>query len=85
MKILSNLITFTILLCMCSTVHAQYTDVINSNRPGASQSAFSVGTKVLQFEVGPYMIKENEVSIQSMKSLDMGLILQPIMVFGKKL
>ena len=58
MKILSNLITFTILLCMCSTVHAQYTDVINSNRPGASQSAFSVGTKVLQFEVGPYMIKE---------------------------
>ena len=59
MKPLSKLITFLILLCLCSLAHAQYTDVINSNRPGASQSAFSVGTKVLQFEVGPYMIKEN--------------------------
>ncbi len=58
MKILSNLITFTTILFVSSTVQAQYTDVINSNRPGASQSAFSVGTKVLQFEVGPYMIKE---------------------------
>jgi hypothetical protein len=58
MKILSNLITFTAILFVSSTVQAQYTDVINSNRPGASQSAFSVGTKVLQFEVGPYMIKE---------------------------
>ena len=52
-----NLITFTAILFVSSTVQAQYTDVINSNRPGASQSAFSVGTKVLQFEVGPYMIK----------------------------
>lgn len=58
MKILSKLITFIALCCVCSTAQAQYTDVINSNRPGASQSAFSVGTKVLQFEVGPYMIKE---------------------------
>ena len=37
---------------------AQYTDVINSNRPGASQSAFSVGTKVLQFELGSYYVRE---------------------------
>lgn len=37
---------------------AQYTDVINSNRPGASQSAFSVGTKVLQFELGSYFVRE---------------------------
>lgn len=36
----------------------QYTDVINSNRPGVSRSAFSVGTNVVQFEVGPYMVKE---------------------------
>ena len=58
MKILSNLITFTALFCVYHTAQAQYTDVINSNRPGVSQSAYSVGTKVLQFEVGPYMIKE---------------------------
>lgn len=36
----------------------QYTDVINSNRPGASRSAFSVGKNVVQFEVGPYFVKE---------------------------
>ncbi|TXE12098.1 transporter [Seonamhaeicola algicola] len=42
------------------TIHAfsQYTDVINSNRPGVSRSAFSVGKNVVQFEVGPYFVKE---------------------------
>lgn len=37
---------------------SQYTDVINSNRPGVSRSAFSVGTNVAQLEVGPYIIEE---------------------------
>ncbi|MCB4808583.1 transporter [Tamlana sp. 62-3] len=37
---------------------SQYTDVINSNRPGVSRSAFSVGTNVAQLEVGPYMVNE---------------------------
>ena len=37
---------------------AQYTEVINSNRPGVSKSAFSVGTNVAQLEVGPYYVKE---------------------------
>jgi hypothetical protein len=37
---------------------SQYTDVINSNRPGVSKSAFSVGTNVAQFEIGPYFLKE---------------------------
>jgi hypothetical protein len=40
---------------------SQYTDVINSNRPGVSRSAFSVGTNVVQFEVGPYIIKEERI------------------------
>ena len=30
----------------------QYTETINSNRPGSSQGAFSVGKNVLQFEFG---------------------------------
>jgi len=48
-----------ILLSLVSTqAFCQYTDVINSNRPGVSRSAFSVGTNVAQFEVGPYIIKE---------------------------
>lgn len=37
---------------------SQYTDVINSNRPGTSKSAFSVGTNVAQFEFGPYILNE---------------------------
>jgi hypothetical protein len=39
--------------------YSQYTEVINSNRPGVSISAFSVGTNVVQFEVGPYLLNEN--------------------------
>ena len=35
-----------------SIATAQYTDLINSNRPGFSQGAFSVGKRVLQFEAG---------------------------------
>jgi len=34
------------------TVSAQYTETINSNRPGFSQGAFSVGTQVIQLETG---------------------------------
>ena len=32
--------------------HAQYTEVINSNRPGRSVSAYAVGTNVVQLESG---------------------------------
>jgi len=55
------LITFFSLLCF--NVFAQYTDVINSNRPGVSRSAFSVGTNVIQLEVGPYFVKEEHTPI----------------------
>jgi len=51
----------TLILIICLTTFnsfSQYTEVINSNRPGVSRSAFSVGTNVLQFEVGPYIINE---------------------------
>jgi hypothetical protein len=37
---------------------AQYTDVINSNRPGKSMSAYAVGKTVIQGEIGVYGIKE---------------------------
>lgn len=37
---------------------AQYTDIINSNRPGKSISAFSVGQTVIQAELGINGIKE---------------------------
>ena len=38
--------------------YAQYTDVINSNRPGESMSAYAVGKSVLQLESGVNMIKQ---------------------------
>lgn len=37
----------------------QHTDQINSNRPGETMSAFSVGKSVFQVETGFYGIKEN--------------------------
>lgn len=41
------------LLCLCTfSLRAQYTDVINSNRPGNSYSAYAVGTGVIQGENG---------------------------------
>lgn len=39
-------------------ITAQYTDMINTNRPGVSQGAFSVGTNVLQLETGFSLGKE---------------------------
>jgi len=39
--------------------YGQHTDQINSNRPGETMSAFSVGKSVFQIESGIYGIKEN--------------------------
>ncbi|WP_298496398.1 transporter [uncultured Algibacter sp.] len=51
--------TLFFLLSLATTqAFCQYTDVINSNRPGVSRSAFSVGTNVAQLEIGPYILKE---------------------------
>ncbi|WP_303317738.1 transporter [Flavivirga abyssicola] len=47
-----------LLMLISIQAYCQYTDVINSNRPGVSRSAFSVGTNVAQLEVGPYFTKE---------------------------
>lgn len=45
---------FLLLLTFCSvlTINAQYTDIINSKRPGFSESPYSIGTDVFQFETG---------------------------------
>ena len=65
---LSKFSLIILITLIFNQAYSQYTDVINSNRPGVSRSAFSVGTNVLQFEAGPYILKEkhtpllNEVS-----------------------
>jgi hypothetical protein len=48
---ISTLIIFSLI---GFTANAQYTETINSNRPGASQGAFAVGTGVIQLEAGGY-------------------------------
>ena len=48
----------TSFLIISTSQYAQYTDIINSNRPGKSMSAFSVGKTVIQAEVGLYGIRE---------------------------
>jgi hypothetical protein len=51
---------FAISLFLLPTVHyGQYTDAINSNRPGESMSAFAVGKTVLQVETGVFGIQES--------------------------
>lgn len=52
-----NLIISSILLTPY-LFFGQHTDVINSNRPGETMSAFSVGKSVIQAEVGVYGINE---------------------------
>lgn len=57
---MTSLKTYVFLMVFAFTLngYSQYTEVINSNRPGVSQSAFSVGTNVVQFEAEPYMLNE---------------------------
>ena len=45
--------------------YAQYTEVINSNRPGASYSAFAVGKNVLQGEAGFYYERQDHSLLET--------------------
>ncbi|OWP83810.1 hypothetical protein BWK59_08585 [Flavobacterium davisii] len=58
MKSIKHLIV-TIYLIAFNQLTAQYTDEINTNRPGNSAGAFSVGKKVLQVEAGVYYANES--------------------------
>lgn len=56
MRLLQKLWILTLVL-MTSSLYAQYTGVINSNRPGFSESPYSVGTGVYQFETSLFYRK----------------------------
>lgn len=62
MKILRSLLTLLISFSFF-TAFGQYTEVINSNRPGVSESAFSVGKGILQFEAGAFTVKEEHTPL----------------------
>lgn len=58
-----------VLLVLPFSISAQYTEMINTNRPGGSQGAFSVGKKVLQFETGLSFGKEEHELLQTETNL----------------
>ena len=50
---------FVMALMAAPLVNAQYTDAINSNRPGESMSPFSIGKTVIQAEAGVQYLNED--------------------------
>ncbi|MEL1245800.1 transporter [Flavobacterium sp. DGU11] len=64
---------FSLVLALSSAIaSAQYTDEINTNRPGQSMSAFAVGQSVFQMETGVYGIKEDH-DVLNYKARGLGL------------
>lgn len=63
MKSIKTYLLLFACLVFSTNAFSQYTEVINSNRPGVSSSAFSVGTNVAQIEVGPYILKEEHTPL----------------------
>ena len=53
------LVVIPCFLFITSVGYCQYTEAINSNRPGQSQGAFAVGNGVLQFESGIFLGNDN--------------------------
>lgn len=63
MKSIKTYLLLFVCLVFSTNAFSQYTEVINSNRPGVSSSAFAVGTNVVQLEVGPYILKETHTPL----------------------
>jgi hypothetical protein len=59
--------------------NAQFTDVINSNRPGRSMAAFSVGKSVFQAEGGTYFFREKHNLLETTST---GLGLEAVLRWG---
>ncbi len=59
-----KIVRLLLLLLASQNLLAQYTDIINSNRPSESMSAFAVGRTVIQVESGLNYAKENHESLK---------------------
>ena len=64
MKSIKTYLLLFVCLLFYTSAFSQYTEVINSNRPGVSRSAFSVGTNVIQLEVGPFSVNEEHTPLK---------------------
>jgi hypothetical protein len=68
---------FPLVFLGTAAASAQYTDQINSNRPGESMSAFAVGKTVAQIEAGTYgIIEEHDVLNYEAKGMGFDLTLR---------
>lgn len=56
---MKKVITSLFLVFASFLMNAQYTEIINSKRPGFSESPYSIGTDVLQFETGLFYKNSN--------------------------
>lgn len=61
-------LTSTTLFLIAITSFGQHTDVINSNRPSESQSAFAVGKNVIQVESGVNYINDKHTLLEYQSS-----------------
>lgn len=59
-----KLFLIVLILLFPARKYGQYTDQINSNRPGESMSAYSVGKSVIQIETGVYGIQQEHSLIR---------------------
>jgi len=68
-------LTFFLVVSCFLGMHAQYTNVINSNKPGFSESPYSVGTGIYQFESNLFYQDMNAASADnSPQSLGIDLL-----------
>jgi hypothetical protein len=56
-------ILLVVTIILCQIVQAQYTEIINSKRPGFSESPYSIGTNVYQIEADFFYRSSNNPSI----------------------
>ena len=63
-------ISFFLIIINFSLLNSQYTETINSNRPGSSHGAFSVGKNVLQIETGFKSSDFKNVNLKNSKILE---------------
>ena len=66
------LISFFLNIILVHNINSQYTEIINTNKPGSSQGAFSVGKNILQFENAVYL-SDNSHDIINYESQQTGL------------
>ena len=62
---MKRVILLLLFFSLTQIINAQYTEIINSKRPGFSESPYSIGTNVFQFETGLFYKTSNNETILS--------------------